>query len=80
MTTGIERVYKKTRDGKFREFYRQWIYFLNPDGSRHSTKLDKEWAGLLWRKQEVRDHGVNGSIEYTDPDDGITYRLIAIPG
>lgn len=79
MTTGVERVFKKTQGGFYQEVFQHWIYYLREDGSRSRTKLDKTWLGKIYKKAEPRDKGHYGTATYTDPDDGVTYTLVALP-
>lgn len=77
MTTGIERIYRRTPDGMYQEFYQHWVYFLYPDGSK-TSKLDKVWKGKLYKVAGPRDIGFNGVVSYEDPETGQTLRLVAV--
>lgn len=78
MTTGVERVFRATFDGLFREVYLHWIHFLDDNGNIVRTKLDKSVKGRLYKVATENEHSMYGEVEYKFPDDEKPVRLIAL--
>lgn len=82
MTTGIERVFRRVSPvGQtpelYREFLLHFIHYMDTDGTKLSSKLDKSIPGMFYREAKPHEHSIHGEYEYTFPD-GITRRIIAI--
>lgn len=84
MTTGIERIFRRvTPVGQqpvlYREFMLHFIHYLDKDGSKLSTKLDKTIPGMYYREAGPNEHSLYGEYNYTFPEDGITRHIVAVP-
>lgn len=83
MTTGIERVFRRvSQPGTVPEIYREYmlhfIHYLDTDGTKLSTKLDKSIPGSYYREAKDGERARYGEeYTYTFPD-GVTRRIIAI--
>ena len=78
MTTGVERVFRPTYDGLYREIYLHWIHFLDKDGKITRTKLDKSIKGKLFKLAGEHERSGYGEVEYKFPDSEAAVRLIAL--
>jgi len=78
MTTGIERVFRETFDGMYREITLHWIHFLDDNGNILSSKLDKSTPGRLYKLANGSERSLYGEIEYKFPDSEKPVRLIAL--
>jgi len=83
MTTGIERIFRQVSPhGRtpviYQEFLLHFIHFMAPDGSKLSTKLDKNIPGMYYREAKPDERSLYGDYTYTFPD-GTTRRIVAIP-
>lgn len=83
MTTGIERVFRRVsppgvQPEVYREFLLHFIHYMDTDGSKLSSKLDKTIPGMFYREARGNEHSIHGEYEYTFPD-GVTRRIIAVP-
>lgn len=79
MTTGVERVFRPTREpGFYREIYLHWIHFLNENSEIVSSKLDKSIKGKLYRIAKGNERSMYGEVEYKFPNAEEPVRLIAI--
>lgn len=78
MTTGVERVFRETFDGLYREIYLHWIHFLNENGEIIRTKLDKSVKGRLYKVASENEHSLYGEVEYKFPNSEKPVRLIAL--
>jgi hypothetical protein len=84
MTTGIERVFRRvTPHGQtpvmYREFMLHFIHFLDTDGTKLKTKLDKTVPGMYYREAGPNEHSLYGEYTYTFPEDGIARHIVAVP-
>lgn len=78
MTTGVERTFRKTFDGLYREVYLHFIHFLDENGNVVSSKLDKAINGRLYKIAEGNERSQYGEVEYKFPDREEAVRLIAL--
>lgn len=84
MTTGLERVFRKVSPpGQtpevYREFMLHFIHYLDKDGTKLSSKLDKTIPGGYYREAQPNEHSAYGEeYTYTFPHDGVTRRIICI--
>ena len=78
MTTSMERVFRRTPEGYFREFWLHFINFLNEDGSPKSTKLDREMIGQLWKVAREGERSSWGEVDYLFPDQDKAVRLVCL--
>lgn len=84
MTTGVERIFRRvTPAGQtpvmYQEFMLHFIHFLDTDGTKLRTKLDKSVAGMYYREAGPNEHSLYGEYNYTFPEDGITRHIVAVP-
>ncbi len=77
--SGIERVIRKQQDGTFLEVYNHWIHYFMPDGTKHSSKLDKMTVGRRYKIAERHELGMYGVEEWTDMETGLKYKIVAVP-
>lgn len=80
MTTGIERVFAPTREpGVYQEIYQHFIHFLDSDGNKVRSKLEKQIPGQIYRviNEGENFRSLHGEVEYEFPD-GVTRRLVAL--
>lgn len=82
MTTGIERVFRKVsppgvQPEIYREFLLHFIHYMDVDGTKLSSKLDKSIPGNYYREAKNNEHSMHGDYTYTFPD-GVTRRIVAI--
>lgn len=79
MTTGIERAFRRTPDGYYREVFLHFIHFTDPKGYK-SSKLDKMIPGKLWKVARPDERSMYGECEYVFPDseDGKPTRLVCL--
>lgn len=78
MTTGVERVFRPTFDGLYREVLLHWIHFLNDEGQVVQSKLDKSVKGRLYKIARGDERSQYGEIEYKFPDAEEPVRLVAL--
>lgn len=78
MTTGIERVFRQTFDGLYREMHLHWIHFLNEEGNVISSKLDKTTKGRLYKIASGDERSLYGEVEYKFPDQELPVRMVAL--
>jgi len=78
MTTGVERVFRATFDGLFREVFLHWIHFLDENSNIVRTKLDKSVKGRLYKIASPNEHSLYGEVEYKFPDREEPVRLVAL--
>lgn len=78
MTTTMERVFRKTFDGLYREIYLHWVNFLDDNGKIVRTKLDKSVKGRLYKIAGPNEHSSYGEVEYKFPDSEEPVRLLAL--
>lgn len=78
MTTGVERVFRPTYDGLFREIYLHWIHFLNENGDVVQSKLDKSIKGRLYKIAKDNERSLYGEVEYKFPNAEESVRLVAL--
>lgn len=84
MSTGIERVFRRvTPHGQtpvlYREFMLHFIHYLDTDGTKLKSKLDKTVPGMYYREAGPNEHSLYGEYTYTFPEDGVTRHIVAIP-
>lgn len=84
MNTGLERVFRRvTNVGQvpviYREYMLHFIHYMDTDGSKLRSKLDKTVPGYYYREAKAGEHSNYGEYTYTFPEDGITRRIIAMP-
>lgn len=84
MTTGVERIFRRvTPHGQspvmYQEFMLHFIHYLDTDGTKLKTKLDKTAPGMYYREARPHEHSNYGEYTYTFPEDGVTRRIIAVP-
>ena len=79
MTTGIERVFRPMRDGLYREILLHWVHFIDENGLKTSSKLQKQIEGPLYRplRENEKMRSIHGEVEYQLPD-GEKVRLISL--
>lgn len=79
MTTGIERVFRPMRDGLYREILLHWVHFIDENGIKTGSKLQKQIEGQLYRplQEHEKRRSIHGEVEYQLPS-GETVKLIAI--
>jgi hypothetical protein len=78
MTTGIERTFRQTQDGLWREVYLHFIHFINDEGKVISSKLDKTILGKLYKVANGNERSQYGEVEYTLPGTDKPVRLVAL--
>jgi len=78
MTTGVERVFRATFDGLYREIYLHWIHFLDSDGNIVRTKLDKSVKGRLYKVADTNERSQYGEVFYQFPEADAPVRLISL--
>ena len=78
MTTGVERVFRPTSDGLYREVFLHWIHFMNENSEIVSSKLDKSTKGKLYKIAVGNERSMYGEVEYTFPNAEKSVRLIAL--
>jgi len=78
MTTGIERVFRLTFDGLYREIYLHWIHFLSDEGNVISSKLDRSVPGKLYKIATGDERSLYGEVEYKFPEQEHPVRLVAL--
>ena len=81
MTTGVERVFRATHEqGVYQEVMLHFIHFMDENGNKVRSKLEKQIPGPLYRvvKPGENFRSLHGEVEYEFPD-GVTRRLIALP-
>jgi len=78
MTTGVERVFRQTFDGLYRELHLHWIHFLNEEGNVVSSKLDKTIKGRLYKIAGENERSLYGEVEYKFPEQEKPVRLVAL--
>lgn len=78
MTTGIERVFRPTFDGLYREVLLHWIHFVDDSGNVVSSKLDKTIKGKLFKIATGNERSLYGEVEYKFPDAEKPVRLVAL--
>lgn len=81
MTTGIERVFRATHEpGVYQEIMLHFIHFLDENGAKVRSKLEKQLPGALYRVINPGENfrSLHGEVEYTFPD-GVARRLVALP-
>ncbi len=78
MTTGVERTFRKTFDGLYREIFLHFIHFLDENGNIVSSKLDKSINGKLYKIAEGNERSLYGEVEYKLPDQEKPVRLLAL--
>lgn len=78
MTTGVERVFRPTFDGLYREIYLHWIHFLNEQGEVVASKLDKSIKGRLYKIAKDGERSQYGEAEYKFPNAEEPVRLVAL--
>lgn len=79
MNTTIERVFKRTPEGFFRESYLHFLNFLNEDGSLRSSRLEKEIVtGRMWKVARPGERSSYGEVDYMFPGEIKATRLICI--
>jgi len=78
MTTHIEKVFRRTPEGFYREIYLHFLSFLNPDGTLRSRKLDKEEHRDLWREAKEGERSPYGECTYPLPGYDRPVRLICV--
>ena len=81
MNTGVERVFRPTREpGVYQEVFLHFLHFLAEDGSLVRSKLEKQLPGKLYREQKENEKHLrspHGQVEYTFPN-GETKVLLAL--
>ena len=79
MTTGIERVFRPMNDGLYREILLHWVHFIDENGNKTSSKLQRQIEGQLYRplRENERRRSIHGEVEYQLPD-GQKVILIAL--
>lgn len=78
MTTGIERVFRPTFDGLYREILLHFVHFIDEEGKTISSKLDKEIPGRLFKIAVAGERSQYGEVEYQFPQDDAPVRLVAL--
>ncbi len=80
MTTGIERVFRPMNDGLYREIYLHYIHFLDENGNKTSSNLQKQIPGKLYRRVRENENvrSVHGEVEYQFPEEDKPVRLVAL--
>jgi len=78
MTTGVERVFRATFDGLYREIFLHWIHFLDGNSNIIRTKLDKSVKGRLYKIAGPNERSMYGEVEYKFPDKDEPVRLVAL--
>jgi hypothetical protein len=78
MTTGIEKVFRPTFDGLYREVLLHFIHFLDENGNVVSSKLDKTLLGKLYKIAEGDERSQYGEAEYQFPEMDKPVRLVAL--
>lgn len=83
MTTGMERIFRRVSPpGQepviYQEFLLHYIHYMDKDGSKLSSKLDKSIPGNYYREARGNEHSLYGEYTYTFPD-GVTRRIIGLP-
>lgn len=72
MNTGIERVFRPTKDpGVYQEVLLHFIHFIDAEGKLIRSKLEKQIPGKLFRElREDEQHyrSTEGKVEYTFPN------------
>jgi hypothetical protein len=84
MTTGMERIFRRVsppgvNPTVYQEFMLHFIHYMDTDGSKLRTKLDKTIPGMYYREAGPNEHSLYGEYTYTFPEDGVSRRIIAIP-
>ena len=84
MTTGMERIFRRVSPPGvnpviYQEFMLHFIHYMDTDGSKLRTKLDKSIPGMYYREAGPTEHSLYGEYTYTFPEDQVTRRIIAIP-
>ena len=78
MTTGIERVFRPTFDGLYREILLHWIHFIDEEDKIVSSKLDKSVEGRLYKIATGNERSQYGEVEYKFPNEENPVRLVAL--
>lgn len=78
MTTGIERTFRPTHDGLYREVLLHFIHFIDDSGKVVSSKLDKTILGKLYKIADGNERSLHGEVEYTLPGQEKPVRLVAL--
>lgn len=76
MNTSIERVFRRTPEGYFREFWLHFINFIGEDGQIRSSKLDKTIPGGLWKVAREGERSMYGECDYQFPEQPKPVRLV----
>lgn len=80
MTTGIERVFRATREeGVYQEVLLHFIHFLDSEGNKTRSKLNQSIQGDMYRiiKDGESFRSLHGEVEYEFPD-GVKRRMVAL--
>ena len=77
MSTGMEKVFRRTSDGYYREYTLHWLYFIDEAGLK-TSKLDKEIPGMLWKVARPGEHSTSGECMYQFPELEEPIRLVCL--
>lgn len=78
MSSSVERVFRYTQEGLYREVWLHWIHFLDEEGQLKSTKLDKTIQGKLWKIAKPNERSVFGECMHKFPEIKEPVRLVCI--
>lgn len=78
MTTGVERVFRATFDGLYREILLHWIHHLDAEGNVVRSRLDKSVKGRLYKVATGDERSQYGEVEYKFPNAEEPVRLVAL--
>lgn len=78
MSTTVERVFRRTPEGYYREITLHFLNFLAEDGSLKSSKLDKEIHGALWKVARPGERSNNGEVDTILPGTDHPVRLVCL--
>ena len=77
ISTGISKVFKKRPDGLWQEYINTFIHTSDSDGNQVS-KLDKSIIGRVYKEALDGEQSFHGEALWTNPDTGVTIRLVAL--
>lgn len=73
----VDRQFKKRLDGLYQELLYHLVCFEHDNGTVE-TKIDKIVPCGIYREGTVNDHSVHGIADWTNPQDGVVHRLVAV--
>ena len=77
-TTRIERQFKRRRDGLWQEVLVHCLVYRDPDAVGVKVVQERLEFGGVYREATIYEHSFNGEAEWTDPNDKIKRRLLAL--